>query len=158
MYKKILYIPQNADFKIKLLEPAHSSPWGGHSGYYKSIQRVRRDFLWPDLKIDVKEFIRDCDFCQRVKASNIHPHGLLQPLPIPTQPWAHITMNFVGGLPISMGFTTSGCGWWVYQIQPLNTSKAPIPNMEKQGKKKKITLPARRRKWNQIWGRGKWNQ
>ena len=37
--------------------------------------------------------------CERVKAKNRHPVGLLQPLPIPEWKWKVVTMDFIKGLP-----------------------------------------------------------
>lgn len=46
MYKNWLYIPQNEGLRKRVLELAQSSPLGRHSGYDKTIQRVRRDFFF----------------------------------------------------------------------------------------------------------------
>uniref|UniRef100_A0A2N9J7H4 Chromo domain-containing protein n=1 Tax=Fagus sylvatica TaxID=28930 RepID=A0A2N9J7H4_FAGSY len=60
-------------------------------------------FYWKGMKTRVKEFIRQCDICQRHKVDNLSPAGLLQPLPIPTQVWSDISMDFIDGLPTSQG-------------------------------------------------------
>lgn len=88
------------------MELSHNSPLREHMGYDKPIYRMRRDFYWPGMKRDLKHFIRSCDICQQVKADNSFPNGLLQPLPIPYQPWTHITMDFINGLPNSHGYNS----------------------------------------------------
>ena len=45
-----------------------------------------------------------------VKAKNISPTSLLQPLPIPERPWLSISMDFIEGLPFSQGH---GVIWFV---------------------------------------------
>lgn len=47
---------------------------------------------------DVKDHVLVCDTCQRTKASRQKGAGLLQPLPVPTHPWQHISMDFMTGL------------------------------------------------------------
>jgi hypothetical protein len=54
----------------------------------------------------VQEFIQNCAICQQAKVANTLPAGLLQPLPIPSQVWEDIAMDFITGLPPSHVFTT----------------------------------------------------
>jgi hypothetical protein len=55
------------------------------------------------MKKDIRSYIQGCDICQRNKVENIYPAGLLQPLPIPSQVWTEVSIDFIGGLPISQG-------------------------------------------------------
>lgn len=89
----------------KLLAEHHSSPTGGHFGYHKTLARLRRSFHWPHMRKTVKEFIRQCDPCQRFKTDSLKPAGLLQPLGIPERIWTEISMDFIEGLPSSNGYT-----------------------------------------------------
>ena len=56
------------------------------------------------MKSDLKQFVRNCDVCQRIKSDTKSPVGLLQPLPIPTTSWTNVSLYFVEGLPKSMGY------------------------------------------------------
>ncbi|KAF5462657.1 hypothetical protein F2P56_018645 [Juglans regia] len=66
-YKQRLVVADDAAFKQKLLQLVHSSALGGHSGYDKTLHRLRRDFYWEGMKKNVKEYITDCEICQCVK-------------------------------------------------------------------------------------------
>lgn len=84
-----------------ILEALHQSPIGGHSCQYGTYRRIQSIIYWPNTKVEVCKWESECDVCQRVKSKNIHPPGLLQPLPVPTQAWQDISLDFVEGLPNS---------------------------------------------------------
>jgi len=56
------------------------------------------------LAQDVEQYCKTCLICQTTKSSNQKLPGLLHSLPIPTQPWGLIGMDFVGPFPESEGF------------------------------------------------------
>jgi hypothetical protein len=51
------------------------------------------------MKRAIAEYVALCDNCQRVKAEQQRPTGLLQPLKIPQWKWEEISMDFIVGLP-----------------------------------------------------------
>ena len=51
----------------------------------------------------VRQFIRECDVCQRYKYEGNASFGLLQPLLVPPIAWSQISMDFVEELPVSGG-------------------------------------------------------
>ncbi|GKD31487.1 retrotransposable element Tf2 [Tanacetum coccineum] len=55
------------------------------------------------MRKEVKQFVRDCEICQRYKPNLEAYPGLLQPLPIPTSIWTSISMDFIERLPKSQG-------------------------------------------------------
>lgn len=55
------------------------------------------------MKQDIKNFVAECDACQRQKGEIVGTPGLLQPLPIPNRTWTDISMDFIEGLPKSHG-------------------------------------------------------
>ncbi|GKC47842.1 putative mitochondrial protein [Tanacetum coccineum] len=101
--KKKLVIGNSPELKQKLLSWMHDSPHGGHSGVHATCKRIGALFYWPKLKQAVRDYVRECDTCQRCKADLAASPGLLQPLPIATAIWEDISMDFVEGLPPSKG-------------------------------------------------------
>lgn len=90
----------------KLLSEYHMTAIGGHNGEYKTYLRLAEDWFWEGMRKTVTQYVRRCLVCQQQKTSHQHPAGLLQPLPIPTQVWDDITMDFVEALPKSGGYDT----------------------------------------------------
>lgn len=66
-------------FIQKILKLLHSSIEEGHSSIGKTMYRVQRKVFWPGLKSVVKQFVKGCDSCQRIKVEQSLPNGLLKP-------------------------------------------------------------------------------
>ncbi|WOG95792.1 hypothetical protein DCAR_0415120 [Daucus carota subsp. sativus] len=103
MYEGRWYVGNGNQMRKQIIENVHSSPEGGHSGVTVTARRIQEKFHWPQLKLEVQEYIRACDVCQRCKAEHTSPPGLLQPLPIPNNAWETISLDFIEGLPKSAG-------------------------------------------------------
>ena len=50
---------------------------------------------------DIRKHVKECDACQRTKASTQSSVGELHPLPIPQRPWQSIGMDYLGSIPMS---------------------------------------------------------
>lgn len=103
-------VGRNPEVRQNILQLFHSSALGEHSGMENTLHRIRGVVYWKGLKQDVHAFVKDCITCQRNKHENVLPPGLLQPLPIPDRIWEDISMDFVEGLPVSLG-RTQYWGW-----------------------------------------------
>ena len=74
-------IPQN--MVHELLSSIHSSPTGGHLGVFKTIEKIRQRFYWPNFKDDIKTFISSCEQCQkRVNPPKTLKHSLSEWPPV----------------------------------------------------------------------------
>lgn len=85
---------------------AHTSLLSCHPGVRWIMFAISRRFWWPSMEPEVREYVGACSVCARNKVSSGPRMGLLQPLAIPSRPWAEISMDFVTGLPGSQGNTT----------------------------------------------------
>ena len=101
LYKGRIFLGRNYNLKSKVLSLVHDNPLGGHLGYLKTFHRAKTDWFWWGMKQDLKDYIKCCGICQRIKHETSNPAGLLQPLAIPHTPWTSISMDFVEGLPKS---------------------------------------------------------
>jgi len=91
-----VYVPDHEDLRHQVLLLAHAA---GHEGIQKTLHRLRADFYVPRDKVLVQDLVRSCTTCQRNKTETLQPAGLLQPLDVPSQVWADISMDFIEGLP-----------------------------------------------------------
>ncbi|GJU14800.1 retrotransposon-related protein [Tanacetum coccineum] len=65
----------------------------------------RKGKIMKGLKRMVRQFVKECDTCQRQKPDLSAYLGFLQPLPIPERIWTEVSMDFIEKLPNSQGKT-----------------------------------------------------
>lgn len=85
----------DCSWRLQIIKELHGE---GHIGRDRTLKLVTDSYFWPTLCRDVERFVRRCVTCQQGKG-NASNAGLYLPLPIPTQPWTDISMDFVLGLP-----------------------------------------------------------
>ncbi len=90
-------MPDAEDLRQKCLSVHHDTPFAGHLGRDRTVQLMLQTNWWPGLERDVRQYVSTCDHCQRNKASNEKPAGLLQLLP--EFRWQWVTVNFITDLP-----------------------------------------------------------
>jgi hypothetical protein len=81
-----------------LVREAHGGGLMGHFGVAKTLGILHDHFFWPHMKRDVERICEKCITCKHAK-SKLKPHDLYTPLPIPSEPWTDIFMDFVLSLP-----------------------------------------------------------
>jgi hypothetical protein len=91
-------VGKNPALRDKLISMFHNSAVGGHSGMTVTSKTIGGLFYWKGQQKHIRQFIRECNVCQRNKHENTASPGLLQPLPIPSAPFIDINMDFIEGL------------------------------------------------------------
>ena len=99
-----IYVPDYNDLRLRVLRYKHDHVLSGHMGQNKTIELIRREYVWPGLRDFVKDYCKSCTTCMRSKPQRHRPYGLLKQLPIPERPWNSISMDFIEKLPGSDGY------------------------------------------------------
>ena len=81
----------------RILRAAHDS--AGHWGFEKMWSFVKNRFYRPGLSSDVKEYVRRCPDCQRIKASHLPPLGNMSPHQMAETSFHTVSMYIILGLP-----------------------------------------------------------
>jgi len=101
-----MYVPDNANLRLRVLQYHHDHVLAGHLGQNKTLELIRRHYTWPTIRNDIQKFCKSCVTCMRSKPQRHRPYGSLQQLPIPERPWNSISMDFIEKLPPSSSFDT----------------------------------------------------
>ncbi len=63
-YKQNLIYVLKGKFKDVLLKECHDGPFVGHGGAKLTITLLKKTYYWPNLKDDVKDYMKTCLICQ----------------------------------------------------------------------------------------------
>ncbi|QRV98516.1 Retrotransposable element Tf2 protein [Ceratobasidium sp. AG-Ba] len=104
-YDGKIYIPDDRDLRIEILQRFHDSLIAGHQGHARTLELISREYYWPGLKAQVNRYVDTCKICQWSKGhKQVIPH---KALPIPERPWEDIAYDFIVKLPKSNGYDKS---------------------------------------------------
>ena len=77
----------------------------GHPDVTRTTANLLKTFWWfGGVEKKIKSHVKKCKICQRIKprTSNLNPP--LSPMPTPTRPWEHMSMDFITNLPNVDGY------------------------------------------------------
>ena len=126
-----IYISDSENLRLQVLQYKHDHPISGHFRHNRTLDLIRRAFVWLDLHNSVKSYIKSCTTCMHSKSQRHRPYGLLKQLPVLEFPWNSISMDFIEKLPLSSGYDTILVivDWLTKQsifIPTVDTITAPI--------------------------------
>lgn len=77
---------------------AHLMWFSCHPALKRTLFVIQQYFWWTSMLKDTTEYVSVYPVCARYKGSNKTVAGLLRPLPVPSHPWSHISLDSVTGL------------------------------------------------------------
>jgi len=99
-----VYVPKDEKLRAEVIRLHHDMPVEGHGGQWKTTELVTRNFWWPGVSREVKQYVEGCNACQRNKNRTQAPAGKLMPNSILEKPWSHILADFIMKLPLAQGY------------------------------------------------------
>src|SRR6202453_345676 len=98
-----LCVPES--LRVLVMSEVHNiTTESAHGGHAKTYNHIASTYYWHRMSRDIKRYVSTCDICQKSKPKCHAPVGLLQPIPIPSQPFEVVSMDFIPELPLSDGF------------------------------------------------------
>ncbi|KAF7567774.1 hypothetical protein PtrM4_143650 [Pyrenophora tritici-repentis] len=96
-----LVVPFSEKLRTRIIAHIHNSLPGGHGGRTTTYQQVSQWYYWQGMTNTIARFTNNCLTCKRSKVNRTAKHSLLHPLPVPTQYWDDISIDFITPLPKS---------------------------------------------------------
>ena len=68
------------------------------------VKLVTRNYWWPEVTNDVKQYMKECNQCQRIKNRIEMPVEKLRLNIMLKKLWQHISVDFIMKLPVSKSY------------------------------------------------------
>jgi hypothetical protein len=96
----VTYVSRDVVTINEIIRSNHNDSWqGGHFGRTRTQSLISKYYWWPGMALEIRNYIAQCDICQRVRIRRHKPYSFFQPLPRPTTKWKDILMDFIISLP-----------------------------------------------------------
>jgi len=87
--------------RSEILHDIHDIPISAHFGFTRCFKKLSRIYYWPSMKKDLYSYIQSCSSCIAQKRHYGKIHGLLKPIPVPSEPFEMVSTDILGPFPIS---------------------------------------------------------
>ncbi len=81
--------------RLSLMQEVHDQFASNHSKMNRTIKLLKKNHRWSEMIRDVKQYVRNCHICKRVKTVQDKYHELLNSLSILDRSWTDIILDFV---------------------------------------------------------------
>jgi hypothetical protein len=87
------------ELRRQALSECHDDPTSAHLGVFKTLNRLREIYYWPDMRHDVTRFVNACKTCAQVKTSSQAKSGRMGQRKNVAYPFQMLAIEFLGPLP-----------------------------------------------------------
>jgi len=98
-----IWVPNKEGIQTNLIRQHHDILQTVHGGTAKTTELLQRKYYSPHMRNTIKQYVMNCDICQRTKVLRHAPYGLKKPTEAPDRLWKSISMDFISDLPKSKG-------------------------------------------------------
>ena len=74
-YNNRIWVPNEEKICTEIIRQHHDIAQAGHGGTAKATELLCRTYYWPELRHEVKRYVKNCDTCQRIKSTRHAPYG-----------------------------------------------------------------------------------
>lgn len=100
-YVRRIVVPE--EYRAQVLKENHEDPTSGHPGFHRTLKRLTLKYYWPRMTHSVGLHVKKCESCQKGKATNKRPAGLMHIPPTQPLPGQFWSADIAGPLPKSVG-------------------------------------------------------
>src|SRR5258708_37346538 len=94
-FQGCLYVLDQEILHLQVIHNHHDHLAAGHFREARMSELIHHSFHWPGLQRMVKDYMASCTMCACAKSPRHKPYRKLKQLPIPSQPWSSISMDFI---------------------------------------------------------------
>lgn len=79
----------------RIMHNFHNTKLGGHASFERTLNSIKRYYRWLNMTSDIKNFVRNCEICQKNKITR-HTHQPLMISSVPLSCFASLYIDHVG--------------------------------------------------------------
>lgn len=95
-FPPVPFVPKGRT-RSDIIKIYHDTPANGaHFGRDRTIQKIQQRYFWPNMTLDIRNYVKSCVPCLQNNHLRRKPPGALKPIKPPEGIWQLLTMDFHG--------------------------------------------------------------